>query len=306
MAGYFYQDFLHTPDGADLYFKVEGEGEPSLVLCDGLGCDGFIWKYILPEMRKSHRVLRWHYRGHGKSTAPPDRERLGMEYTCEDLERIVTRVGMDRAVILGHSMGVQVALEYHRRYPHRVLGLAALCGSYGNPLDTFHGDTLLRRALPYIHLLVDRFPTAVRRLTRWAFSTELAVRIALEVEVNKALVRRADVLPYFEHLAKMDPAVLVKTLENLAEHTGWDHLPAIDVPTLIIGGERDTFTPLWLSRRMADAIPGSEMMIIRDGSHTAALEHPTMVNERLHRFLDQRIEPLLRRKPGAAASEAAS
>lgn len=289
MHGYFYQDFLHTPDGADVYFQVQGEGAPGMVLCDGLGCDGFIWKYLLPELRRSHRVIRWHYRGHGRSGIPRDREHIGMAPNCEDLDRILEATGTRDAVVFGHSMGVQVALEFHRRFPNRVLGLVLLCGSYGNPLDTFHDDTLLRRAFPYLRHLVERYPRGARRILELALSTELAVRIALDFEVNKELVRRADLRPYFDHLAKMDPVVFMRTLDSMAEHTGWDHLPHIDVPTLVIGGERDTFTPLWLSRRMADAIPGCDLMIVPGGTHTTLIEQPSLVNERILRFLSTRI-----------------
>lgn len=289
MQGYFRHDYLKVPDGTELYFQVQGEGDPSMVLCDGLGCDGFIWKYLIPELRRSHRVLRWHYRGHGKSGLPDDVERIGMVHTCDDLERLMNQVGVKKAVVFGHSMGVQVALEYHRRYPERVLGLVLICGSYGNPLDTFHDDTVMRRLFPYLRQLVERFPRGARMLTSLALRTELAVRISLELELNKELVRRADVLPYFDHLARMDPVVFVRTLDSLAEHSGWEHLPHINVPTLIVGGERDTFTPLWLSRRMADAIPGSELMIVPGGSHTAPIEQPSIVGERVQKFLRERV-----------------
>lgn len=288
MHGYFRQDFLQVPDGAKLYFQVQGEQDPPMVLCDGLGCDGFIWKYLQPELRRDHRVLRWHYRGHGKSTVPVDRERIGMVHTTEDLDRLMAHVGMGRSVIVGHSMGVQVALEFHRRYPQKVAGLVLICGSYGNPLDTFHDDTLLRRVFPFLRQTVERFPELSRKLVKLALSTELAVRVGV-MELNRELVRRKDMLPYFDHLANMDPVVFVRTLHALAEHSGWEHLPHINVPTLIIGGDRDTFTPLWLSRRMADTIPGSELMIVPGGSHTTPLEQPSLVNERIARFLQQKI-----------------
>ncbi len=72
MSHYFRQDFLTVPDGASLYYQVEGEGEPGMVLCDGLGCDGFAWKYLAPYLQQRYRVLRWHYRGHGQLGPAPD------------------------------------------------------------------------------------------------------------------------------------------------------------------------------------------------------------------------------------------
>lgn len=269
-----------------------------MVLCDGLGCDGFVWKYLLPELRERYQVLRWHYRGHGRSGLPDDRERVGMSFTCEDLDRIMAHVGMERAVIFGHSMGVQVALEFQRRFAHRCVGLSLICGSYGNVLDTFHDDTLLKRAFPAIRMLVERFPRPAALLTRLALSSDLAVRIAFATEVNGELMRKQDLIPYFDHLARMDPVIFARSLESLAEHTAWDHLPHVDVPALIVGGERDKFTPLWLSRRMGDAIPGAELVIVPGGTHLVPLEQPGLIAERVLHFIERRVLPAPAAEPG--------
>ncbi len=272
-----------------------------MVLCDGLGCDGFAWKYLLPELRARFRVVRWHYRGHGRSTIPNDSNRIGMSYTCEDLDRVMSAAGVEKAVIFGHSMGVQVALEFHRRYAHRVLGLVLICGSYGYPLDTFHDQTMLRTAFPFLRAVVERYPKLARVVSKVAMRTDLAVDIALRTELNAELMQRADLAPYFEHLAVMDPVVFVRTLDSLKDHTAWDHLAHVDAPTLVIGGERDRFTPVWLSRRMADAIPGSEFLLVPGGSHTAPLEQPRVVNDEVFEFLEKRVlGPARERRPATA------
>jgi pimeloyl-ACP methyl ester carboxylesterase len=289
VSAYFRQDFLQTPDGAQLYYQVQGDGEPGMVLCDGLGCDGFAWKYLLPELRQKYRVVRWHYRGHGKSGMPKDTDRIGMLYTCEDLVQVMDAAGLQRAVIFGHSMGVQVALEFHRRHAERVAGLALLCGSYGNPLDTFHDHTMLRTAFPFIRALVERYPKLSRQVTSVAMKTEIALEIALRTELNKDLMHRADLIPYFDHLACMDPVAFVRTLDSLKDHSAWDHLAHVDVPTLVIGGEQDRFTPVWLSKRMAETIPTAEFTLVPGGSHTAPLEQPELVAKRIERFLQQRV-----------------
>lgn len=280
---------LTTPDGARLHFKVTGEGDPAIVFCDGVGCDGFVWKYLEARLAPSHRIVRWHYRGHGLSGVPDDRERIGFQYTADDLARVLDEAKVEKAVVFGHSMGTQVALEFHRRHPGRVLGLVLVCGSYGFPLDTVHDDTLLRTAFPFIRFAVELFPEAAARVTRFVVKTDLALQVGLRFEANAELIQRDDFLPYFEHMAKMDPVVFVRTLESLAEHSAWDHLPNVNVPTLVIGGEKDRFTPLWLSRRMAEAIPGSEFMIVPHGTHTAPLEQPELIGERVERFLRTRI-----------------
>jgi pimeloyl-ACP methyl ester carboxylesterase len=285
----FRQDSLRVPDGADLYYQVRGDGAPGMVLCDGLGCDGFAWKYLLPYLTRRHRVLRWHYRGHGKSTTPTDRTRIGMGYTCDDLARVMDAAGLEKAVLFGHSMGVQVALEFHRRYARRVEGLVLVCGSYGMPLDTFHDSTLLKRLFPTLRRAVERFPRHTSRITHAALTTEWVIQLAIRLEMNPDLIARNDLAPYFTHLAHMDPVVFVRTLDSLANHTAEDHLPHVDVPTLVVAGEKDRFTPGWLSRTMAERIPDSELLTIPEGTHTAPLEVPGLVELRVERFLRERL-----------------
>lgn len=284
-ADYFRQDFLETPDGASLFFQQCGaEGKP-IVLCDGLGCDGFAWKYLLPELSRSHRVLRWHYRGHGRSGVPRDHSRIGMLHNCDDMNSLMDAAGMTQAVIFGHSMGVQVALEFHRRHAHRVTALVLVCGSYGNPLDTVHNGAALKATFPFLRRAVERFPRLAAAFTGAVLRTEVALQLALSMELNRELLQRKDIIPYFDHMARMDPVVFVRTLDSLAEHSAWDHLSQVDVPTLVISGERDRFTPSWLSQRMADAVPDAEFMMVPHGSHTAPLEQPDLVWGRVDRFL---------------------
>ncbi len=290
----FRQDFLVVPDGTSLYFQLWGEGEPTIVLCDGLGCDGFAWKYLLSDLRGSHRVLRWHYRGHGRSGVPDDANRIGMPYNCEDLAQLMDAAGISNAVIFGHSMGVQVALEFHRRHRNRVLALVLICGSYGNPLDTVHDAPMLKTTFPVLRGLVERFPIFAARLIGVVLKTEVAMKLLISMELNHQMLHRTDIVPYFDHLAQMDPRVFVRTLDSLAEHSAWDHLSRVDVPTLIISGEKDRFTPSWLSHRMAESVPGAQFMIVPQGSHTAPLEQPELIWRKVERFLRERSTPTVK------------
>ena len=74
----------------------------------------------------------------------------------------------------------------------------------------------------------------------------------------------------------------------MGEHDGWDLLPLIDVPTLIIAGSRDVFTPRSAAERMARRTRGSEIMLLPGATHYAALEYPEMVNLRLEKFFRER------------------
>ena len=287
-----------TEDGAPVWFESRGEpGAVPVVLNDGLGCDGFIWRYLWGPLIENRRVLHWNYRGHGLSGVPDDTTRIGIEYICDDLAALMDRAGMPKAVIFGHSMGVQVALEFHRRYPERVAALVLVCGSYGTPLDTWHDHSLMRLAFPYLKKMVEARPALSKTVINAAVKTEMAVSFGIRTELNTQLMKRIDFYPYMEHLGRMHPLYFIRTLDSLKDHSAWDHLSAVDVPSMVIGGEIDRFTPVWLSQRMAEAIPAAEYLFVPGGSHTAPLERPELINGAIIAFmrrLKKQAKPRLR------------
>ena len=283
---------LARPDGAEVFVELEGRGRPAVVLCDGLACDGFAWKYLRPALASRHRVVHWHYRGHGRSPLPPpSAPPPSMAQFADDLAAVMEAARVRNAVIVGHSMGVQLALEMHRRHPDRVEALVLICGSPGHPLDTFHDTTLLRRALPSLRRATERFPRVAQVVTRASVRSGLAMELAMSLEVNAHLLHRDDLTPYFTHVEQMDPRYFLRVMQAAAEHGAEEHLPAVDLPTLVVAGDRDRFTPTWLSRRMALDIPGAELALVRGGSHTALLERPEEVNHAVLDFLHRRLRP---------------
>lgn len=282
-----HERFIKTPDGVDLFVSEQGEGSP-VILCDGLACDGFIWRQLKPRLTQRHRVVHWNYRGHGLSRMPWDHPNVGVEAFVRDLAYVMDVLGIEQPVLLGHSMGVQVLLEFALQHPGRAKAIVPICGSYGRPLDTFHGNDLLNRAFPLLHRAVMRFPSGSQRFWSSVVGLDVVYLIALLREVDGRIVRREDFKPYFDHLGRMDLRVFVRVLDDVRNHTVEPRLPQIETPTLIIGGDRDTFTPVDLSHRMAELIPGAELCIIPGASHVAPIEHRELIELRVEKFLAQR------------------
>src|SRR5438046_5033590 len=158
--------FVEAEDGTRIHYSVVGQGARTLLCCDGIACDGFAWKYLVRDFAPRHRVVRWHCRGHGRSGLPDDPSRVGFDDISSDLQAVLEATGTPRAVLLGHSMGVQVALEHHRRHPEHVQGLVLICGSHGLPLDTFHDSKALKIIFPALLAAAENYPHAMSLIWR--------------------------------------------------------------------------------------------------------------------------------------------
>jgi pimeloyl-ACP methyl ester carboxylesterase len=226
---------------------------------------------------------------------------VGIADLADDAASVLDDALVDRAVLVGHSMGVQVALETYRRHPERIAGLVLVCGAPSHPLKTFRGAAQLEDLLPTIQRWVHRVPGVVNRLTRALLPTRLSYEIATRLEVRRELVEPADFMPYLEGMARIDARLFVAMLSGAGQHSADDLLPGITTPTLIVAGGRDGFTPPERSRDMAAAIPGAELLEIANASHTAPIERPAIVDAAVRDFLERRVDP---RECDARASRA--
>lgn len=281
------QRTVHSYDGTPLYFTVEGSGPVDFLLADGIGCDGFIWRYLEPELRARGRIIHLHMRGHGKSGPPVDPQRVEITDLADDWEVVLDAVGAERGVALGHSMGVQVSLELWHRHPERVSGLLLFCGSFENPIATFHDGPHAARLLPLMQRITKAGGRRLARLWRRTVSLPIAYHFARATELDPDLARRDDMERYLDHLSRMDPALFTRMLKGAADHSAAGYLGDIDVPVLVVAGSKDRFTPPRLSVEMADRIPTGETLVVEDGTHTAPIEQPVRVNLSVAAFLDR-------------------
>jgi pimeloyl-ACP methyl ester carboxylesterase len=259
------------------------------IFSDGVLCDGFIWKYLWEDLAPIVSLAHWHYRGHGRSAAPVDPDRVSVSSLAEDLGQVRRHLGDPPCVLFGHSLGCQVALEAYRQRPEKVRALVLLCGSFGNVTSTFHGGPILDLILPQLLDVAQRVPDVVRAI--WSrLPAKLSLKIALSAgEIDRERIHAEDVLPYLAHMTHVDFPMFLRMLRAAGEHTAGDLLPQIDVPVLVVAGERDTFTPAFLARAMAAALPRGELLMVPRGTHVTPIERPELVDARVAQFLLERV-----------------
>jgi pimeloyl-ACP methyl ester carboxylesterase len=278
---------LETRDGARLSVHDSGGAKKPLVFVNGLGGPFAAWKYQVEFFGDRYRILSWDYRGLFDSELPSAPEpRLDIRTHAEDLAAVLDAAAIERAACVGWSMGVRVLLELVGLEPKRVSHLVLINGTYSRPLESI-ALPLVSRLAPIVVREAQRFGhvgrALLRRATRWPETTLWLRRLGLT----------ADTLDdeFFGELAaefgRLDPELLLRTLEFEEAFDATALLGALRVPTLIIVGDRDPLTPRESAERMAELVRGAELLVVRGGTHYAVLEYPELVNLRIEKFLKE-------------------
>lgn len=279
------EGYVSSYDGTRIHYLAEGDGTP-LVACNGVLCSHGYWVYFRRFFRDRCRTVVWDYRGHGRSELPTHGSRVGIPSYCRDLKSVLDVLAIRKAVLVGHSMGVQVILEFYRRHPERVAALVPVSGTYGHASRTFFGIEWLEKVLPPVLKAGERNAGAVARVLKPLLRSPLADPIArLSGSVNWYLCPREIMEDYFHHIASLDFRFAARALLAMEDHSAEDVLGTIDVPTLVIAGDKDRMTPLWVMEKIWQSIPGADLLVIPRGTHTALVENPLLMNLRIELFL---------------------
>jgi len=291
---------VEVAPGVRLWYRVAGDG-PALVCQNGVGVTITFWEGVADRFaRRGYRTVIWDYRGHGRSDDPRSLAEATLGICVDDLAKVLDACGIDRACLLGHSMGAQLGWEFYRRHPERVSGLVPTLGTYRDAISSFYD---LPKVAPLVfgaaRFVANRIPGLVRRATALAASKpRLADAFIRRTHIVHPTLSPEGWLPdYLAHMARLDPRVFFALAQGIKEHDASDLLPTIRVPVLVVAGERDFFCPPRVAREMAELIPEAELLVIPGGSHAATIEQPDLFDLRLGRFLATRVYPDFR--PGA-------
>ena len=264
------EHFIQSGDGSHLaVFTAGPRGAPVLLLANGLGGNIIAWRHLVDHFKTRFRVVSWDYRGlyHSPRPVVGDDAAFAMPKHCEDLQAVLASEGAEQAVFLGWSMGVQVNFEYYRRHPEQFLGLVQINGTYGSPFETAFRSGWMRDVAPYFLGLMEESTPVMHA------AAPISHRLGLAVTLFKSLGFVSPTLDedVFRDLAGeymlLDFDAYARTFRGLSGHNARDLLPSVTIPTLVITGEKDLFTPLEVSRHMATTIEGAELLVVRGGTH---------------------------------------
>ena len=270
-------------DGTGLHYITLGEGLP-FVFCNGVVCTYTFFHFAKDYFRERCRMLFWDYRGHARSDVPDDLKSINMENHARDLAAVMDAAGMEKAVLLGHSMGVMVLLEFYHLFPERVKALVLLDGPYKRAFSLFCRAQEFHR---FAHCLLGMLSrhTCLVSWTRPVMVLPIDFMVAKLVEVNPQFCPKKEMDLYFRNIVYMDQAAAFRALQAMSIYSAEDILPEVDVPSLVINGDKDDWAPMDQAWDMYEEIADSSLLVIPGGSHATPIEFPAMVNMGIDLFL---------------------
>lgn len=266
---------VKAKDGVEIYYEVFGHGKPFLFLSE-TACDGAVWNlYQVPEFARDHRVVVLDYRGTGLSGKPSIK--YSTEMFAEDAVTVLDQLGLDGAIVCGHSMGGRVAQLLALNHPGKVSKLILASSGAAHPGEK---GIPLRIAKEMVEWGYEKY---VRQHTIVVGWTEVYARNHMNLIEKYLQVRMANLCPvefYFRH-------VLARQ-----EHDSSGQLKDIKVPTLIFVGDDDHFVVSDMSHRsgadiLAKSIPNSKLIVLPGERHSYFYTEPEKVHSMMREFLSE-------------------
>ena len=248
---------------------MAGEGPTTVVYLHGLGGDLTLFDRELDAHAHRWRNVAWSMPGHGGSPGLP---RTTFPALARAAVELLDELAIDRATIVGHSMGGMVAQELALTHPDRVerLVLVATTAAFGRRGSRFNRQFLAERLEP---------------LAAGATPADLA-----EIAVDRLLAPDAPepvVVAARAPLSRMDAAGYRASVECLDTWDAADRLGAVVAPTLCIAGGADPAASPAVVARLADAIGGARLVVVSGAAHFVTLERPEVVDRLLVGFVGE-------------------
>lgn len=251
---------VKAPDGVTIRYEATGSGGPALVFVHGWSCDRSYWRAQVAHFGRGRRVVALDLAGHGESGL--GRELYTIEAFGADVKAVVDALGLERVVLIGHSMGGPVTLEAARLMPQRVAALV--------PIDTLgrvgeQTSPAERKAL--LDPMRADFPAATRRFVRDFMFTPRS---------DASLVSHV-----VEDMAAAPKSVALAALEYLLDYNEAAALAATRAPLRLINSDRWP-TDLRAARQRK---PDLQLAVMPGVGHFPMLEDPAEFNRLLERAL---------------------
>jgi 3-oxoadipate enol-lactonase len=253
----------------EIHYEEVGSGDP-LVLVGGLTSSWEVWGLMTPELEKHLRVITADNRGTGETHLSEDDEVRTPRRFAGDVVALLDALEIERAHILGASMGGMIVQELALDFPSRVATLSILCSNMGGSQS------------------VQPEPEVTMKLISQPSD---GAPESLDILVHPdSLAKRASECDFYLETKRRAPhsrEELIRRAKGVATFRTGDRLADLDVPTLVMTGSHDRLVPKEKSQRISLRISAAEYVEIADAGHIFFVEQARAVNEALLDFLER-------------------
>lgn len=260
--------------GCTLAYKVEGTGEAA-VFIQGVGLHGDGWLPQTETLKSTLRCITFDDRGMGKSQ--PAGGDITIAQLAADTVAVMDSLGIDKAHLVGHSLGGCVALQAALIAKQRVKSLALLCTSACGADATKLNARMIWQGL--------RTRVGTRRMRSNAFLEIAMPSQYLASQDREGLVKNLE--PFFGHPLCETPAIVMRQLKALKQFDVTTRLSELGmVPTLVLSAAQDIIFPPSCGRSLQNGIPDARYIEIPDAAHGVTIQCAAKVNHLLHDHFD--------------------
>ncbi len=256
-------------NGIDIYYRQEGDG-PDLVMIMGLGAHSGAWLLNAPALAKHFRVTTFDNRGTGRSGAPD--EPYSIAGMADDTAALMDAIGIEKAHVLGASMGGMIAQEFAIHHAPKVDRLVLACSRAKT------GDLRKRISLAQRALWEADVPRDAIAAIQQPFGRTTATLQDERLPMDLLALGAKDPYPIAKH-------AYLRQLDATMAHDTTGRLATIAARTLVLVGAEDILTPPYESVELAKQIPDSHLRILPRGGHGFSGEYPQDFNKAVLEFL---------------------
>lgn len=256
-------------NGATLAYEMEGKGHPLILLHAGIA-DSRMWDEQFPVLAEQFQVVRYDARGYGKSEPV-----AGAFYPYEDLVGVMDALEIEKAYLLGCSMGGKTMLDFALAYPDRVSALIPVASALGG----FVFNAWSKEQAAAIE--------SAEQKGDFARISEIEMQIWFDglhrtaKQVNQAARQKA----YEMNLKALQNEALVESIEQRLDPPALNRLTEIHAPTCVIVGELDVPAILEIADKLTNEIDGAYQIVMPNVAHLPNMENPADFNQHVIEFL---------------------
>jgi pimeloyl-ACP methyl ester carboxylesterase len=255
----------------DIYYECQGSG-PAMLFLHGAGSNAATWWQQLPVFSKDHRCVTMDIRCFGRSVAPTSE--FALPLFVDDVLAVLDALGIERATVVGQSLGGMIGLRLALDHPNRVAAFVATDTTLGIDHPVLL-DRLERRNVTQAGASIEQ-----RALGAW-FLREQPALAALYAQINH-FNPSAHRIPAEEWRAALASLLQAEKLTPLAG------VSTLRCPTLFVVGSEDPLVPVSVMHEMATLVPASEVVVIDQAGHSAYFEKAAQFNQHVADFIGRR------------------